>query len=55
MLLPGWLRGLQIAEDPLRAVYIVLTGALGPTVPASSNSKVEASLERLGSVTLAFV
>lgn len=51
----AWLaRTARAFGEPLRAGQVVLSGALGPMVPAAPGSVIRAELSSLGSVTAAF-
>ena len=51
----GWLaRTAREFGDPLRAGQIILSGALGPMVPAPSGSRFRAEINPLGEVTATF-
>jgi 2-keto-4-pentenoate hydratase len=51
----GWLaRTAREFGDPLCAGQIILSGALGPMVPAPSGSRFRAEIDPLGEVTATF-
>ncbi|MFF3494454.1 2-keto-4-pentenoate hydratase [Streptomyces sp. NPDC002795] len=51
----GWLaRTARDVGDPLRAGQVVLSGALGPMVPAAAGDTFTADISRLGSVSVRF-
>lgn len=50
-----WLAATMVRNNaPLKAGYLVLSGALGPMVPVRAGSTYTAAIEGLGSVTAAF-